>query len=173
MSSLRSKGDYTVVLLAIARDMLLWLRNQCLQDSDSCLQPLEFKDLISKCDDVLQKARQYLECIASELTIRLLRLSLTHVSKMKQAIVCAMLSAYSIDRSVKTCKLCNTPHSSLRLARIVAERHVREAAATAAARATAEECMAKAQRKKEQLDSLQERWTIGSGSISNGYLQCQ
>ncbi|KAK7232336.1 hypothetical protein SO694_0003323 [Aureococcus anophagefferens] len=27
--------------------------------------------------------------------------------------------------------------------------------------------MAKAQRKKEQLDSLQERWTIGSGSISN------
>jgi len=95
MSSLRSKGDYTVVLLAIARDMLLWLRNQCLQDSDSRPQPLEFKDLISKCDDVLQKARQYLECIASELTIRLLRLSLTHVSKMKQAIVCAMLSAYN------------------------------------------------------------------------------
>mmetsp|Transcript_20880 Transcript_20880/g.69076 ORF Transcript_20880/g.69076 Transcript_20880/m.69076 type:complete len:951 (+) Transcript_20880:977-3829(+) len=133
MSSLRSKGDYTVVLLAIARDMLLWLRNQCLQDSDSRPQPLEFKDLISKCDDVLQKA--------------------------------PTLVAHAREQDETSDRLRHAQR--VQLARIVAERHVREAAATAAARATAEECMAKAQRKKEQLDSLQERWTIGSGSISN------
>ena len=52
--------------------------------------------------------------------------------------------------------------SLVRLARVIAERRVRKAAAHAAARASAEEYMVKAKRKKEELDCLQERWSTVS-----------